>query len=285
MEGRVKSPVQWFGGKGAQVNNLLPLFPEHRIYVEPFGGGASMLLAKQPSPIEVYNDLDSGLVTFFRVLRDKRQFREFLRMASLTPYSREEHSFCLETWESAKSVVEKAYKWFVAARSNFSGIFPNSWGYTVTQSSRGMAGSVSRWLGAVERLPEVALRLLQVMIEHDQGHKVVSRFDTEETFFYCDPPYVPETRRGGEYRHEMTAADHEELVGTLVECKGKVLLSGYDSPIYDRLVKLGWWKRSWEANCRAAGRTRRSGLLGAGACAKQKRTETVWANYPLPEVQ
>jgi DNA adenine methylase len=125
---RLRSPIVWFGGKGAMVAKLLPLIPEHRIYVEPFGGGASMLVSKEPSAVEVYNDINSGLVNFFRVLRDSRQYGRLRRLAALTPYAREEFDFCRETWADAEETVERAYKWFVVARMSFSGIFGNSWG-------------------------------------------------------------------------------------------------------------------------------------------------------------
>lgn len=105
------------------VAKLLPLIPPHKIYVEVFGGGASLLFAKEPSPVEVYNDLDSGLVNFFRVLRDPGKFEKFYRKVCFTPYSREEYCFCRDTWGECKDDVERAYRWFVVARMSFSGKF------------------------------------------------------------------------------------------------------------------------------------------------------------------
>lgn len=115
MRKRLRSPIVWFGGKGNMVAKLLPLIPPHRIYVEPFGGGASLLFAKKPSPVEVYNDLDSGLVNFFRVLRDPKKFERLHKLVSLTPYSREEYDFCRATWETCDDDVERAYRWYVVA--------------------------------------------------------------------------------------------------------------------------------------------------------------------------
>src|SRR5688572_9116143 len=110
------SPIHWLGGKGKMVTKLLDFFPEHHTYAEPFGGGASMLIAKDPSPVEVYNDLNSGLVNFFRVIRDRDRFPEFLRLVSLTPYSREEYAWCNEHWESEPDDLKKAYMWYIVAR-------------------------------------------------------------------------------------------------------------------------------------------------------------------------
>ena len=101
-------------------------------------------------------------------------------------------------------------------------------------------------------------------------------YDTPQTFFYCDPPYVPSTRRAGVYKHELTDEDHQELVELLKQIQGRVMLSGYPNELYD---SLGWRRIEWEVNCHAAGRTRVSGLQGAGSAAGQKRTECVWMNY------
>lgn len=262
------------------VTKLLPLIPQHGIYVEPFGGGASMLLAREPSAVEVYNDLNSGLVNFFRVLRNKKQFDEFHRLASLTPFSREEHDLFNSTWASTTDPVERAHQFFVVARSSFGGIFGNTWGHTVASSSRGMAGSVARYLGAVEKLPEVSTRLLRVQVEHGNALNVIERYDTPETFFYLDPPYALSTRKSGGYEHEMEDAQHRQLVELLLTVKGKVLLSGYPTPLYAKLEESGWHTQRWQAICSASGRTRLNGLMGAGkAKLKQQRIEAVWFNY------
>lgn len=282
---RLRSPIAWLGGKGRMVTKLLPLVPQHRIYVEPFGGGGSMLLAREPSAVEVYNDLNSGLVNFFQVLRNKKQFREFHRLASLTPFSREEHDLCNATWHSTDDPVERAHRFFVVARSSFGGMFGKSWGFGVTNSSRGMAGEVARWLRAVELLPEVSARLLRVQVEHGDALAVIERYDTPATFFYLDPPYVLSTRKSGGYEHEMDDEQHFRLVELLLRVKGKVLLSGYPSLLYAKLEEQGWQSRRWDAICSASGRTRLNGMLGLGSAKlKQQRVEVVWFNYE-PEGQ
>lgn len=266
------------------VSKLLPLIPPHRIYVEPFGGGASMLVAREPSAVEVYNDRDSGLVNFFRVLRNKKQFEEFRRLASLTPFSREEHDLCKATWAQAKDPVERAHDFFVVARMSFGGIFNNSWGHTVASSSRGMSEATAAWLGAIERLPEVSARLLRVQIEHADAVEVIERYDTPETFFYLDPPYVLSTRTKVGYTHEMDDAQHRRLVERLLRVEGKVLLSGYANGLYSELEARGWGRRDFEAICYASGRTRLNGLKGTGAAKlKQQRVESVWFNYEVGE--
>lgn len=262
------------------VKHLLNFVPPHYTYVEPFGGAAWLLFAKPPSPVEVYNDIDSGLVNFYRVLRDPEKFKEFYRLVSLTPYSREEFYYCRSTWKECENDVEKAYRWFVAVRMVFGGSLQScGFGYAVRASNRGMAGTVSRWLSAIDLLPQIHDRLRVVQIDHDDFEKVIKRYDTDETFFYLDPPYVKSTRRSGEYYHEMDDSDHERLVNVLLNIKGMAVLSGYPNDIYRLLVENGWYYKEFEIVCRAAGRTRSSGLQGPGKLKEhQQRTEAIWIN-------
>lgn len=276
-------PFAWLGGKVRMAKRLLPLLPAHHTYVEPFAGSAALLFAKPPSPVEVINDRDEGIVNFFRVLRDPDSFRRFKRLVTLTPYARTEYLRARATWVECADAVERAWAWFIVARMSFGGCFGSSFGTCISTSSRGMAAEVSSYLGAIERLPEVAARVLRVQVENQDWRVILKRYDTPETFFYLDPPYLPETRRDGGYRYELSAGDHEEMVERLLALQGKAILSGYDAPLYDRLTAAGWQKRAYHLTCNVAGRTRASGLLGPGAVkARQSRTEMVWANFPLP---
>lgn len=278
------SPITWFGGKGNMTARLLPLLPPHRIYVEPFGGGASILFSKKPSLVEVYNDLDSGLVTLFRVLRDPDKFRRLYDMVCLTPYSREEWQHCRDTWESCDDEIERAYRFYVTARMSFSGDFGSSWSSSLRSSSRGMAKAVSKWLYAMDKLPEIHARLSRVQVEHRDFRDIFKRYDTPETLFYADPPYVPGTRSSGKYRHDMRLQDHEELVGILLDLDGMVVLSGYNHAVYAPLERAGWCRIDIPTSCYAAGRTRQIGIIGEGAAERsQPRVESVWLNPQAQE--
>jgi len=273
----MRSPIKWFGGKGRMAAKILKLFPPHRVYVEPFGGGAGVLFAKEPSPVEIYNDVNSGLVNLFRVLRDPKQFEQFQRLVSLTPYSREEVCSYRETWEKCDEDLERAYRWFVVARLSFGGYFGHSWGFAVRASNRGMSETCSTWLSAIEGLPQVHARLMRVQIEHSDFRRIIATYDTPETLFYCDPPYIPATRKSGRYKHEMTAEDHEELVALILGVKGAVVLSGYRHSAYDALERAGWQRHDYGTTCSAAGRTRATGMQGKGAALRmQPRTESIW---------
>jgi len=143
MKKILRSPIQYFGGKGNFVKKILPFIPRHRVYVEVFGGGASLLFAKEPSPVEVYNDIWSDVVNFFRVLRDDGIFKKFYNFVINTPYSREEFYWCNEHYNETKDDVEKAWVFFVLIRQSFSGGFANSWSYTINYSNKNMTASNS----------------------------------------------------------------------------------------------------------------------------------------------
>jgi len=262
------------------VARLLPLIPPHKIWVEVFGGGMSLTFAKEPSPVEVYNDLDGGLVNFWRVVRDPERFARFYHLVTLTPYSREEYNFCRKTWQECEDEVERAYRWFVVARMSFSGAFARSWGFGVTVSHRGMAGTASKWLSTLEALPLVHERTMQLQVENLDFRKLIPAYDTPETCFYVDPPYVPDTRRElGTYACEMAIDDHRELVDLLLGVKGMVILSGYKHEVYAPLEGAGWKRVDFETACHATGRTRFTGVQGNGsAFAMSPRVESVWLN-------
>ena len=314
---RLRSPLVWFGGKGMLARKIVAHFPSHHCYVEPFCGGASCLFAKQPSPVEVINDLDSDIVNFFRVLRDPRMFEEFHRLALLTPYSREEYYRYRAEWRRTSSNsssgngtghgggedphedpddedpgdedrddVGRAYRWYVVARMSFAGEFGRSWGHSIATSRLGMANAVAQWLSIVDMLPAIAERARSVQVEHKDWLRVVEDYDTPDTLFYADPPFVRSTRRGGKYRHEMSNTEHRELVEVMLDIRGGVVLSGYRNPIYRPLEEAGWRCIDLPTACYAVGRTRITGLQGAGSLTEpgsvHKRTETLWIS---PAVQ
>jgi DNA adenine methylase len=259
------------------TKKLLQFIPRHHTYVEVFGGSASILLAKPPSPVEVYNDVDGDLVNLFRVIRDPEKFKEFHRQVSLIPYSREEFKYYRKL--EPKNDIERAVKTFVLFRQSMNGI-NSCWGYTIKESWRGMAGPVSEYLSIIDELPLIHQRLFKVQIENDDFRKVIPRYDYEDAFFYNDPPYIPETRRQGKYEYEMTLEDHKDLVELLLSIKGSAMLSCYYHPIYEPLVKAGWQRKDFQVVCFAVVRARNSGLQGEGALLeKQPRTETILIKY------
>lgn len=261
----IRPPVKWHGGKGLLAKKIVPLFPEHKIYVEPFGGAASVLLNKEPAPIEVYNDLNSSISRLFRVLRD--QGDELRERLLLTPYSEIEFE---ESDVPHSDEVEQARRDFVHWRQSLGGR-GTDFSYTVNRSARGMADAVSGYLSAIdEELPKIIARLRTVQILCRSAAKVIRRYDTEDTLFYCDPPYLPETRANGgatKYEVDMTEEDHRALADELHRCQGKVVLSGYPSDLYDELYD-GWRVIEFDVANHAA-----------GAKSKRRETEALWMNW------
>lgn len=272
----LRSPIIWVGGKGMSrrwILEHLAVYP-HRIYVEPFGGGASVLLAKEPAPVDVYNDLNGGLVDFFRVLADSRQFGRFRRIVETLPYSRRLYYDYRNEWSTEKNPVVRAAKWFYVARQSFGGKFGNSWGYCVNSSDCGMNSCSSRWLSTIKMLPEIHAKLQRVQIESIPALEIIDKYDTPGTLFYLDPPYVMETRVGGKmYDYEMTLADHEALVANLLAIRGAACLSGYEHLVYRPLLKAGWTISRKEVSCRIVGRTRAKKDMSKDAL---KRTECLY---------
>jgi DNA adenine methylase len=266
-----KAPVAWYGGKWYYADWIISHFPHHRVYIEPFGGSASVLLRKHPSNVEVYNDLDGRIVNFFRVLRDKQQFEELVRLSTLTPYSREEFANLANQSEPVEP-VEKAWWFFVRCRQSIGGLGmsnlgPASWAVSL-RTRRNMAEPVSKYLSAIDGLQDVSERLRTVLIENIPAIDLVRKHGAEDVLFYCDPPYLPETRHGQKaatYGVEMTYEEHEELLNTLNECKGKVVLSGYPSDLYN--AKLSNWRKEEKSG--------KAHLANSG----QKRTEVIWMNW------
>jgi len=285
----MRSPIPWYGGKHLLAKRIIPFIEcaPHQTYVEPFGGGANVLLTKRPSNVEVYNDRDEGLVNFFRVLADPMLFDQFCRRVSALPYSRALHGQYGQSWMNETDPVVRAAQWFLVARQSFSGQFNTSWGYSVSKSCRGMASECASWLSAIQSLPNVHARLMRVQIECHDWRTVLEAYDRENTLFYMDPPYVWETRRPSSqniYAHELSNADDRDLTAAILKMKGRGLLSGYESAVYAPLLDAGWSVTRWRVPCYAVAKTKLSGLQGTGCCERnnQMRTECL---YVSPGVQ
>ena len=266
----------WYGGKYSHLDWLLPLLPSTRHYCEPFGGSAAVLLNREPSLVETYNDIDGEVVNFFRVLREQKN--ELLEAIGLTPFSREELRIAVGQETRDLTDLERARRFFIRARQVRTGLAQTAsegrWAHCKLTSRAGMAGAVSRWLGSVDGLAEIAQRLLRVQFENAPALDVIRRFDSSETLFYCDPPYVHASRSDtNAYKHEMSNDEHRQLSEVLHRVKGKVALSGYHCDLMDELY--GDW-RYIEAPTKKAHSTN-TGTDNN----KLDRTEVLWVNYEI----
>jgi DNA adenine methylase len=267
MMGSKKIAFGWYGGKYSHLDWLLPLLPPAHHYCEPFGGSAAVLINRLPSPVETYNDIDGEVVNFFRVLRNRKE--ELLEAIGLTPFSREEFKLAIEESTQNLTDLERARRFFLRARQVRTGLAQTAsvgrWAHCRLTSRAGMAGAVSRWLGSVEGLAEIAQRLLRVQIENAPAIEVIRRYDSEKTLFYCDPPYPHDSRGDNNaYSYEMTDRQHRELAHVLHSVAGMVAVSGYQGPLMDELYQ-DWYRT--EAPIRKV------------HSIKAARQEILWTNY------
>lgn len=234
--------VRYYGSKFRIASWIIDQFPAHTCYVEPFAGGASVLLQKEPSQFEVLNDINQDVINFFDVLRGDTE--KLIRAILLTPYARAELK---RSQEPADDPLERARRFYIRAWQSFgSGTgttkSATGWRYQIGRGDSGRANAVDSW-NDTEHLWMVAERLKLVQIECDDASKVIQRFDGTDTLFYLDYPYLHSTRyvnaKYKGYSHEMTDDDHRRYAELVRQLKGMVIVSGYHSELYDELY-VGW---------------------------------------------
>lgn len=269
MTAPARPVLRYHGGKFRLAPWVISFFPKHTVYVEPFGGAASVLLQKTRVGAECYNDLDGNVVNFFRVLRDPVKAAELQRRVELTPFAREEFNW---SYEPAVDDVDAAHK--MVTRS-----FMGHGSDSATRSCRtGFRAKVTdgRVLPSVEyatwadAIPLFTTRLRGVVIENRDALEVIERMDSPKTLIYADPPYCHSTRSGMTgrtsgthgYRHEMTDDDHRAMAQVLQQCDAMVVLSGYPSELYDNELFRGWVRHE------------RRHIADGG----RFRTEVIWLN-------
>ena len=265
-------PFPYYGGKCYHLSWLLPLLPDCGHFIEPFCGSASVTLNRQPSKLETINDIDSNIVNFFRVLRDRSD--ELIRVLKLTPYSREEFVQCQKPTDDE---LEQARRTYVAMRQGYSAIpsmkTKGNWSFTRDPNHSASAKVFATYNSIDNNLGKIITRLRQVQIDCYDSLKVIPLYDNPNVLFYCDPPYVHRSRGKGSQSSygtaEMSDDDHRQLSSVLRDCKGKVAISGYRSDLYDKLYH-DWYRHDKETITSAT-------LLKS----KPKRVESLWTNYEV----
>lgn len=268
---RKKIAFGWYGGKFSHLDWLLPLLPKSHHYCEPFAGSGAVLINKEESPVETYNDIDGEVTHFFRILRDKHD--ELIRAITLTPFSREEYYRAVNDIGVDLSDVERARRFYIKARQTRTGLAQTAslgrWANCKNTSRSGMSGVVSRWLGGIEGLEDIAFRLLRVQIENRPATEIMKLYDSSKTLFYCDPPYLHATRGDSKaYGFEMDEEQHILFAEVANSCVANVAVSGYDHPLMDELFPEGKWVKIYGKD-----RTIHS--------TKSKRQEVLWVNYQI----
>jgi DNA adenine methylase len=273
---QLTQPLKWHGGKGAFCGKLakwiIGLMPPHIHYVEPFFGGGSVLLHKNPEGVsEVVNDIHSNLIGFWRTLQDDESFAEFKRKVEVIPFSMDEFDDAeLSDSDLEKHPVDSAVGFFIRARQSRQGLMKVFATLSRNRTRRAMNEQVASWLTAVEGLPDIHARLKRVVILNQPALDVIKQQDGQNTCMYLDPPYLHETRSTtGDYAHEMDETQHTKLLNALAGVKGKILLSGYRSNLYDMFAAEHGWSRHDFAIVNNASST----------ATKETKTECLWTNF------
>ena len=258
-------PMPYFGGKTSLAPKIVELFPAHKRYCEPFMGSLAVLLAKPPEQVEVVNDIDSRLVGFWRTLRDRGD--ELARVCTLTPHSREEY-YKAKQGPPPEDELENARQLWVLYTQSVSGAYRRGGWRPQGRTRKSTGMHFSRY---AERFEGLAERLAHVSIENLPWQKLIGRFlEDPDMLMYVDPPYLDSTRTGGEqYAHDMSSPQaHVELLSYLTRAQGPIVLSAYESELYDSALS-GWEKVRFPTNTQAG----------------NPREEILYMNRPLPRVE
>lgn len=262
-------PMPYYGGKQRIAQQIVSRFPTHRHYVDPYGGGLSVLLAKPPSTFETVNDLDDHIITFWRVLRDRPD--DLIRACVLTPHARSEHAAAANL--DVDDDLERARRVWVRLTQGRAGqLRKTGWRFNIDPA--GGSASMPAYLdGYIGRMAPVAARLRQVSIECRPALDVIAKYGQHpDVLLYLDPPYIGDTRNGSPdgYRVEMrTEAEHSEMIDAIADLPCAVVLSGYPSDLYDRA--LADWCR-----VEIAAWTGQGSRWGS-------RTEVLWSNRDIDQ--
>ncbi len=255
--------LKYPGSKWRIADRIVGMIPPHHTYCEPFFGSGAVFFRKQPSDIEIINDLDSDVVNLFRCIRQDPE--RLARMVMATPYSRQEYgdSFAdLDMWQwdgcygSACRFLVRCWQGHGSRNDGYKA----GWKYDAVGREKMYA--LWDWYRLPGWIVETAERLRMVQVEHRPALDVIRRFNYSNVFMYLDPPYLLGTRNRKQYRHEMTDADHAVLLDTILATSAKVMISGYASGMYDGRLK-DWNRAELQSNAEHG----------------MRRTEVVWMNY------
>lgn len=259
--------IRAFGGKFGMMNKIKEYFPKeetYKIYIEPFANSFSIGLTMK-TPILIYNDLDRNVYSLYKVISDKELFYKFKEKCDLTYYSEDlRKEFKLKLKEEL-SIIDRAFYFFYVNRSSHNG----QGGFSINSSiRRTMSKSISDYLSAIDRLPELHDKLSKVIITNKDGIDLFKRYDNKEVFFYSDSPYAQSTRGTARYAVDMDDVDQERYIDTLLNLKNaKVLVSAYECDLYNKLEKVGWNKYQFEVK------------TTDGKRQPKIKTETLYSNY------
>ena len=244
--------LKYPGSKWNIAGHLVELIPTHHSYVEPYFGSGAVLFHKPPSDIETINDLDGEVINLFRCIQQDAE--QLARLVMTTPFSRQvyDEQFnsdnCTDRYQRAAGFLVRCWQGH-GFRTNGCKV-----GWKNDVQGRERTYALWNWYRLPDWIIDIAERLRKVQIETLPALEVIQRFDFPNVFLYIDPPYLLSTRRAKQYKHEMTDADHEKLLKTILQSRAKIMISGYESEMYNGYLQ-GWRKESF-ASCAEGGRHR-----------------------------
>ena len=269
----IKPLMRYHGAKWRLAPWIISHFPQHHCYVEPFGGSAAVLISKEPSSREVYNDKNFEIVNLFNVIRDDEMRTQLLRLLVMTPYSRTEFEFAKEVGQYDTPVMI-ALKLLVRAQMGFgsAGATRGNTGFRL-DTARGGTSLQSLWSDLPANVLNVTERLRNVVIENTDAYKIIQQHDRRDTLFYLDPPYTLDTRTNKDSygKFEMREFEHTRLLELTQKSKGMFVISGYDNELYNDTL-TGWTKSS-----RQTAISSRNGSV--------QRTEVLWISPNCEQMQ
>lgn len=261
----MRNILKYPGSKWNIASQIVNLIPEHHSYAEPYFGSGAVFFNKPASNIETINDLDSDVTNLFRCIQ--KDADKLARMVATTPFSREVYDRQFEMKEENLDPFERAAGFLVKCWQGH-GFRTNGYKVGWKNDVQGRESMYALWNWY--RLPEwimcIVERLRQVQIENRPALEVIKRFNYENVFMYIDPPYLLGTRAGKQYKHEMADAEHEELLREVLQSKAKVMISGYESDMYNEYLKE--WNKIYFSSCAEHGKPRK---------------EVVWLNYEVEQ--
>ena len=263
----MNAPIKYFGGKGTMFKNIIQHFPtsnSYDTYIEPFGGSFSVGLKKEPTSIEIYNDLEQNVYSLYKVLSDPDLFKEFKSRCDLVIYSEDLRIDFKDKLKDNLSLIDRAFYFFYVNRTSHNGVGGILLNMVVR---RKMSKSVSDFLSSVDRLPELHQRLSKLIVLNRDGVDLIEKYNTPNIFIYCDPPYEQSTRTSARYKVDMDNQTHIRFLNSVITSRAKILISGYDCELYNKLTENGFTKISFEVNT----------IDGRGK--PKVKVETLWKNY------
>ena len=253
------------GSKWSLADWIVGLMPPHRSYLEPFFGSGAVFFSKAPAPIETINDLDGEIVNLFSVIR--RQPEALAAALALTPYSRQVYD---DAWAQLRAGeepddVERARLTLIRYWQAQGASPRKKAGWKNDVAGREAAYAPRHWNALPGWVMDAALRIKDAQIEHKPATELIRRFCRPDVLIYADPPYLRSTRSSWQYRQELDEAGHVELLRALIDHPGPVMLSGYDSDLYNDMLPRSWEKLQHPAQAQGG----------------VPRMETLWVNFEI----